>query len=125
MTICFVLLQSGLMWSNNMTANKTIQTLNDSFRKTFAGGQVLLTAGIDSLPADDVADILSLVRNFNNFTKDNDPYNEHDFGSFDYKGDKIFWKIDYYDRNNRFRSENPANSAVTNRVLTIMFADEY
>ena len=102
-----------------------IKTLNDNFRKTFAGGQVLLTAGIDSLPQDDVCQILSLVRNFNNFTKDNDPYGEHDFGSFDYNGDEIFWKIDYYDKDNRFMSENPADVTKTNRVMTIMFADEY
>lgn len=102
-----------------------IKTLNDNFRKTFTGGQVLLTAGIDSLPTADVANILNLVRNFNDFTPDNDPYNERDFGSFDYKGDKIFWKIDYYDLNNQYLSEDPSNPAITNRVLTIMFADEY
>ena len=102
-----------------------IKTLNDNFRKTFTGGQVLLTAGIDSMDAEDVANILQLVQNFNDFTPDNDPYGEHDFGSFDYKGNKIFWKIDYYDLNNQYMSENPANPDITNRVLTIMLAEEY
>lgn len=102
-----------------------IKTLNDNFRKTFTGGQVLLTAGINAKPTDDVANILSMVRSFNKFTPDNDPYGEHDFGSFDYKGDKVFWKIDYYDKNYQYLSENPANSNVTNRVLTVMLAEEY
>ena len=102
-----------------------IKTLNDNFRKTFTGGQVFLTAGIDSLPTDDVANILQLVQNFTNFTPDNDPYGEHDFGSFTYNGNKIFWKIDYYDFNNQYMSENPANPDITNRVLTIMLAEEY
>ena len=102
-----------------------IKTLNDNFRKTFTGGQVLLTAGIDSMNAEDVANILQLVQNFTDFTQDNDPYGEHDFGSFDYKGNKIFWKIDYYDLNNQYMSENPANPDITNRVLTIMLAEEY
>lgn len=103
-----------------------IATLNDKFRKTFTGGQVLLTAGIDSMSMDDKANILSMVRNFNDFNKGNDPYKEHDFGSFDYKGNKIFFKIDYYDRfNKRFASENPANQTVTTRVMTIMLAEEY
>ena len=102
-----------------------IQKLNDTFRKTFIGGRVMLTAGINALPADDVAQILSCVRNFNDFTTANDPYNEHDMAGFDYKEQRIFWKIDYYDRNLQYLSEDPANPAVTNRVLTIMLADEY
>ena len=102
-----------------------IATLNDNFRKTFTGGQVLLTAGIDSMSMDDKANILSKVRNFNDFTEDNDPYGEHDFGSFDYKGNKIFFKIDYYDLNYEFMSKNPANPDITNRVLTILLSCEY
>lgn len=102
-----------------------IATLNDNFRKTFTGGQVLLTAGIDSMSMDDKANILSKVRNFNDFTEDNDPYGEHDFGSFDYKGNKIFFKIDYYDLNYEFMSKNPANPDITNRVLSIMLTEEY
>ena len=103
-----------------------IATLNDNFRKTFTGGQVLLTAGIDSLTTDDVANIMLLVQNFTDFTPDNDPYGEHDFGSFMYNGNKIFWKIDYYDRfNTHFASENPADPTITKRILIIMLADEY
>ena len=103
----------------------TIATLNDTFRKTFTGGQVLLTAGIDSMSSEDKANIVSLVQNFDNFTPDNDPYGEHDFFSIDYKGNKIFAKIDYYDLNNQYMSENPAHPSVTNRIMTIMLAEEY
>ena len=102
-----------------------IKTLNDNFRKTFTGGQVLLTAGINAKQTDDVANILSMVRDFNKFTPDNDPYGEHDFGSFDYKGDKIFWEIDYYGLNSQYLAANPADPNITNRVLTIMLAEEY
>ena len=66
-----------------------------------------------------------MVQNFNDFNEGNDPYKEHDFGSFDYNGNKIFWKIDYYDLNNQYYSENPANPDITNRVLTIMTVYEY
>ena len=51
-------------------------------------------------------DLVKKIRCFNDFTKENDPYNEHDFGSFYYKGEQIYWKIDYYDKNYRFYSEN-------------------
>jgi len=68
---------------------------------------------------------LALVRRFEDFTPDNDPHGEHDFGSFTHGGQKLFWKIDYYDSACEFGSENPADAAQTTRVLTIMLADEY
>mgnify|MGYP004454153607 CR=1 FL=1 len=102
-----------------------IAALNDNFRKTFTGGQVLLTTGIATMSSEDKANIISLVQNFNDFNEGNDPYKEHDFGSFDYKGEKILWKIDYYDLNNQYHSENPANPDITNRVLTILLSCEY
>ncbi len=104
---------------------KDIAALNDNFRKTFIGGQVLLSAGIAAMSSEDKANIVSLVQNFNDFNEDNDPYSEHDFFSIDYKGNKIFAKIDYYDLNNQYMSENPADPDITNRVLTIMLAEEY
>ena len=102
-----------------------IATLNDNFRHTFIGGQVLLTAGIAAMSSEDKANIISMVRNFNDFNEGNDPYKEHDFGSFDYKDEKILWKIDYYDLNNKYHSENPANPDINNRVLTIMTVYEW
>ena len=102
-----------------------IKTLNDNLRKHLIGGRVMLTAGINAKSQDDVARILSKVRHFNNFTEANDPYDEHDFGSFDYKGEKIFWKIDYYDKNYQYLSEDPANPNLTNRVMTVRLASEY
>ena len=102
-----------------------IATLNDNFRKSFIGGQVLLTAGIAAMSSEDKANIVSMVQNFNDFTEDNDVYGERDFGSFDYKGEKILWKIDYYDLNHKYMSEDPSNPDITNRVLTIMTVYEY
>ena len=102
-----------------------IKTLNDNFRKSFSGGKVLLTCGINAKSQPDIAYILNQVRCFDNFNKSNDPYGEHDFGSFDYKGEKIYWKIDYYDKTNTYMSEDPADETKTNRVMTIMLASEY
>lgn len=102
-----------------------IATLNDNFRNSFIGGQVLLTAGIAAMSSEDKANIVSMVQNFNDFTEDNNVYGERDFGSFDYKGEKILWKIDYYDLNHKYMSEDPSNPDITNRVLTIMTVYEY
>lgn len=102
-----------------------IATLNDKFRKSFIGGEVLLSAGIAAMCSEDKANIVSMVQNFDNFTPDNDPYGEHDFFSIDYKCNKIFAKIDYYDLNHKYMSEDPSNPDITNRVLTIMTVYEY
>ncbi len=102
-----------------------IKQLNDAFRKSFSGGKVLLTCGIASLPLVQQNEVISKVKKFNDFTEDNDPYGEHDFGCFDYRGKQIFWKIDLYDLNYEFYSPQPDDETQTNRVLTIMFAEEY
>jgi len=85
----------------------------------------MLTSGVRSLGPLAISRILTAVRQFADFSADNDPYGEHDFGSFSYAGDKIFWKIDYYDHSLAYGSPDPADPLVTKRVLTIMLAAEY
>src|SRR6266487_2703738 len=79
-----------------MSAEK-IRELNDRFRSTMTGGRVTLTAGVDALPSDVRAMVIRRVATFSEFTPDNDPQKEHDFGSFVLAGRKFFWKIDTYD----------------------------
>ena len=105
----------------------SIAELNDAFRRgdKKVPGQVVITAGISTLSKDVQAEIFTQVRNFNDFTEGNDPYGEHDFGSFEHADGKIFWKIDYYDPTLQFHSEDKADITKTKRVLTIMLASEY
>lgn len=56
----------------------------------------VLTRGVADLGQEEVNEILKIVKEFNVFTKDNDPWKEHHFGSFNYQGKKFFWKIDDY-----------------------------
>lgn len=107
------------------TKTHRIRMLNDNFRHTFIGGQVVMTRGVDALPLDTKARVFLAVQSFSNFTKDNDPQGEHDFGSFKQEAETYFWKIDYYDQEMTGGSENPADPTKTRRVLTIMRADEY
>jgi hypothetical protein len=102
-----------------------IRELNDAFRTTMTGGKVLLTAGVDALPSDVKAMVIRKVATFSDFTPDNDPHGEHDFGSFELAGRKFFWKIDLYDAKLEFGSEDPTDPSKTTRVLTIMLAEEY
>jgi hypothetical protein len=89
------------------------------------GGKVVITAGVHALPDTAKAAALVRVAAFKEFTKENDPHGEHDFGSFDLYGDKFFWKIEYYDEQGEDASEDPADPEKTLRVLTLMLAHEY
>jgi len=102
-----------------------IRELNDAFRRTFVGGAVMITAGIEAMPLDQRRALLQKVRGFEAFGEDNDPHGEHDFGVVDEAGERYFWKLDYYDRTMESGSPDPADPSVTTRVLTIMRADEY
>jgi hypothetical protein len=106
-----------------MSNTEAIRALNDQFRTQLRGGRLVMTRGIAGRP--DARQILTRVVCFNDFNADNDPYNEHDFGAFDHAGEKIFWKIDCYDRDLQYGSEDPSDPERTTRVLTIMLAEEY
>lgn len=109
-----------------MEQAEKIAQLNDEFRKVAGqGGLAYMTLGIQALPPEDQIQIFNLVKTFNDFSEDNDPYGEHDFGAFDFKGDRVFWKIDYFDKSLAYGSENPADPEVTERVMTVMLAREY
>ena len=102
-----------------------IRALNDAFRNALLGGRLVVTAAVSELPEEILAAVIERMRNFSEFTEDNDPHGEHDFGSFTLGGDTFFWKIDYYDKDVQYGSEDPSDPSVTTRVLTLMFASDY
>lgn len=118
---------------------EAIARLNDRARQAVGLACVAVaTEGFLALAASDQSRGRVLVETFDAFTPDNDPYGERDFGAIylDCDGrwtttrpaqpvETVFWKIDAYDRDLRFGSEDPANPAITRRVLTIMLASEY
>ena len=85
----------------------------------------MLTASVDALPSDVKAMAIRKVATFAEFTPDNDPHGEHDFGSFELAGHKFFFKVEYYDRRLKWGSDDPADPEKTTRVLTIMLAEDY
>ena len=103
----------------------SLAKLNDRFRQSFIGGLIVTTPGVRDLSHSTRASVLAAVRGFDDFSKDNDPYSEHDFGAFEVDGDKYFWKIDYYDSTYERSSPDPLDLSVTRRVMTVMRADEY
>ena len=106
-------------------ANATIRHLNDQLRISGIGGRVVATAGIAALPHREFTVIMTAVAQFDDFTPDNDPHAEHDCATLSVAGHDVIWKVDYYDRSLTRHSPDPADPAVTTRVLTIMLAADY
>ena len=131
---------SALATAREQTAR--IARLNDLARSAIGVAcTAVATVGFRSLSASDQSRVRELIETYDAFDEDNDPHGERDFGcvyqlgdgrwtaerprSRDEECERVFWKLDYYDRDLRFGSEDAANPAVTRRVLTIMLADEY
>ena len=109
---------------------KTIQEINDRFRKgdPTVPGTVVVTPGVQALLEGNGEgyDVLAReVQAFDEFTEDNDPHGEHDFGRFTYLGADCYWKIDQYNATYDGGSDDPADLEQTARVMTIMLPHEY
>ena len=108
------------------TKTEKIAELNDQCRKAFGiGGRLFLTEGINDLEDATRSAILEKVMTYGDFDEGNNPYGERDFGKIYHDGEKVFWKIDYYNRTMDGGSEDPSDASQTVRVLTIMLASEY
>jgi hypothetical protein len=105
--------------------SREIAALNDLARKTFRGCNVMLTQGIMAFSEEEQIELLQQVRAYNCFTPQTDPYGEHDFGSLEFRGRKVFWKFSYYDRASMYHTPDAADAEQTTRVLTVMLAEEY
>ena len=107
------------------TKTARIRALNDQLRQNFADGIAVMTPGVAALGAEAVERIVKTIAVFDDFCHANDPHEEHDFGAFDADGQTIIFKIDYFDRDLSMHSPDPADPTVTQRVITIMLAEEY
>lgn len=105
-----------------------IRQLNDEFRTNLfkrSENFLCLSQMFSALSISKQLQILDKVAKFNDFTEENDPYGEHDFGKVSMDGQDYFFKIDYYDNDLKYGSPNPADQTKTIRVLTIMQASEW
>ena len=107
------------------TQTDRIRALNDELRKNFSQGHAVMTIGITALGSEAVANIVETIEVYDDFCHANDPYEEHDFGSFEADGHTIFFKIDYYDSTLTVHSPDPSDPDVTKRVITIILPEEY
>lgn len=105
--------------------DQRIRDLNDRFRQSFEGGQIVLTRGFRSLPNGVVIKAFLAIQRFDDFDEGNDPYGTHEFGTLNIDGQDIWFKIDAYDQNLEYGSPDPSDPSVTQRVMTILLPDEY
>ena len=71
------------MDTEEMTASEIVEkvaALNDAFRKQSSATYVVTPGILDSL---DLQEVITRVREYDDFSEDNDPYGEHDFGNFE------------------------------------------
>jgi hypothetical protein len=99
-----------------------IRALNDELRQHLIGGLAVITPGVAALGPEAVERIVKTIAVFDDFCHENDPYEEHDFGSFDVDGHTMIFKIDLYEEPD---VKDSNGEPVVNRVLTIMLAEEY
>jgi hypothetical protein len=107
------------------TNTPVIRALNDELRRHLTSGLAVMTPGIAALGAEAVQRIVETIAVYDDFCHANDPHEEHDFGAFEADGHKIFFKIDYSDKTLTYHSPDPSDPSVTQRVITIMLAEEY
>jgi len=113
--------------------SSSLADLNDEPRRHFATDpaavrgsfSIMITQGVGTLDEGAFSELIRKVSTFRDFTPENDPFGEHDFGCVSQDGESYFWKIDYYDLHGAKASPEPTDPSVTRRVLTIMRADEY
>jgi hypothetical protein len=107
------------------TESNQVRVLNDALRSDLSTGVAVMTPGVAALGKEAVDRIVQTIAVYDDFCHANDPHEEHDFGSFEADGQAIFFKIDYYDKAMAMHSPDPTDPAVTERVITIMLAEEY
>jgi hypothetical protein len=107
------------------TKTARIRALNDDLRRDLTAGIAVITTGVAALGAEAVERIVRTIAVYDDFCHANDPHEEHDFGAFAAEGQAIMFKIDYFDRTMTYHSPDPSDPAVTQRVITIMLAEEY
>lgn len=119
----------------------SIARLNDAARRqNLATSRVVFTRSlIDTLIGDTsdpaqqfirrAAAQAAIMRQIQNaeFSPENDPHGERDFGVIFYGKHKLFWKIDVYENDGSFSwgAERPWDPQSSFRVLTIMLASDY
>jgi hypothetical protein len=110
-----------------LTNAAVIAAYNDLLRSTFHPryGKVVMTRAVADLEPEKRQRLFRAVREFSDFTEDNNPHGERDMAFFEVDGRKWYYKIDYYDLKMKFGSPDASDPTKTCRILTIAAAEDY
>jgi hypothetical protein len=101
-----------------------IRALNDQLRRSFAEGIAVMTPGVAALGPEAVERMSKPSQCSTTFAMRTTRMRNTDFGAFEADGHMIYFKIDYFDRELSMHSPDPADPSITQRVITIMLAEE-
>ena len=106
-----------------------IAALNDACRKSpfdRSLGKVYMTAGVVAHGEPFGLRALAAISAFTDFTDDIDPHHEHDMVRVTVDSIIVWAKFDYFSTDDPdLGSEDPADPAKTERVMTILLPEEY
>ena len=80
----------------------------------------MVTSGVMAVKGYCRSILTSALANYGGFDEDNDPHGERDMGHFVLFDTDLYFKIDYYEQDLKFGSDDPADASITHRILTIM-----
>lgn len=109
---------------------------NDAFRKGACGlgprpardaGIVVCTHALSARDPAFLAKARRAIGEIDTFDPENDPDGFHDFGAVCVDGQKVWFKLDLYERGSEFRfgAETPDDPARTVRVMTLMLPSDW
>lgn len=129
---------TALEQAREQMQRQVIAQQNDAFRQALGVnafwhaaellGRCVTTPGFRELPAEVKRQMIVKVMNFNTFTEENDPWEDHSFGVVEEGEHKIFWKIDLYDTAYSYgvgELDDAADPEKCRRVLTLYLPIEH
>jgi len=88
-------------------------------------GRLVWTASIAAREGDFFNKVRKAIGEFETFEPENDPDEFHDFGAVEVEGETVWFKIDHYDADYKYGSEDPSDLKRTRRVLTILLPSDW
>jgi hypothetical protein len=110
-----------------MTDTKRIRELNIAFwRAPHLHGRLMMSRYISDRSLHFQMKCIEALRVYDGWNADNDSHGEADMCVLDIDGETVWAKVEYHSRADlNYGSDDPADTAKTLRIATLMFPDEY